>query len=72
MTTTWDPVKLIEAIHNALACAAGETTDERAAYSRSVVQERFTIEAMAGALTRVYSYVHDDDVQHRQELVSPS
>lgn len=72
LTTTWDPVKLIEAIHNALACAAGETTDERAAYSRSVVQERFTIEAMAGALTRVYSYVHDDDVQHRQELVSPS
>jgi glycosyltransferase involved in cell wall biosynthesis len=72
LTTTWDRLKLSEAIHDALACAAAETTGDRAAYSRSVVQERFTVEAMAEALTRVYSDVHYDDVRHRQELASPS
>ena len=61
-----------EAITAALATAAAETTDERAMHSRSVVLERFTVEAMAHALTKVYSDVHRDDVQHRKELVVSS
>ena len=69
LTTTWDPRLLSEAIEHALVCAASEVTDERAAYSRSVVQERFTVESMAHALIKVYSEVHHDDVQHRKELV---
>lgn len=72
LTTTWDSALLSEAISDALATAAAETTDERAAHSRRVVQERFTIEAMAHALTKVYSDVHRDDVQQRKELVLSS
>ncbi|WP_111718871.1 glycosyltransferase [Homoserinimonas sp. OAct 916] len=69
LTTTWDPALLGAAIHDALACAATETTVERAAYSRSIVEERFTVQSMAHALNKVYSDVHLDDVQHRKELV---
>ena len=69
LTTTWDPVLLRNAIRDALDCAAAETSTERAAESRRVVQERFTIEAMAEALTRVYSDVHLDDMHERKELV---
>ncbi|MBC9936000.1 MULTISPECIES: glycosyltransferase [unclassified Leucobacter] len=69
LTTTWDLELLRGAMQDALDCAAEETTAERAAYSRGVVQERFTVEAMAEALTRVYSDVHRDDVAQRRELV---
>ena len=72
LTTTWNTEVFAEAITAALATAAAETTDERAMHSRSVVLERFTVEAMAHALTKVYSDVHRDDVQHRKELVVSS
>ncbi|MET3721770.1 MULTISPECIES: glycosyltransferase [unclassified Arthrobacter] len=70
LTTTWDTALLSEAISVALACAANEVTDARAAYARSVVQDRFTIEAMAHTLTRVYSDVHHNDVELRRELIA--
>ena len=71
LTTTWDTVLLTEAITAALECAADESTEERAAYARSVVQERFTIEAMAHTLSQVYSDVHHSDIELRRELVTP-
>lgn len=70
LTTTWDTALLGAAIADALACAAAETTDQRAAHSRAVVEADFTVQAMARALTRVYSDVHHDDVRLRRELVS--
>ncbi len=69
LTTTWDPALLAESIDEALMCAAGETTDERAQHSRSVIEQRFTIAAMARDLNTIYSNVHHDDVQLRGELV---
>lgn len=70
LTATWDTARLRAAMNEALACAAAETTPERAAYSRRVVEADFTIEAMANALTNVYSTVHHDDVELQRELVS--
>ncbi|MBG0738009.1 glycosyltransferase [Paeniglutamicibacter antarcticus] len=69
LTTTWDTALLRDAVHAALLCAAGETTDNRTVYARNVVQERFTIEAMAHTLTQVYADVHHDDVELRRELI---
>jgi glycosyltransferase involved in cell wall biosynthesis len=69
LTTTWDAALLAESIDEALMCAAGETSGERAEHSRSVIEQRFTIDAMARDLTTIYSNVHHDDVQLRQELV---
>lgn len=69
LTTTWDTALLRKAINAALLCAADETADDRAVYARSIVEERFTIEAMAHTLTRVYSNVHHDDVEFRRELI---
>ena len=70
LTSTWDVVQLRAAIHEALACAAGETGTARAAYSRRVVETNFTIEAMADALLKVYSTVHQDDIELQRELVA--
>ncbi|MGN5732177.1 glycosyltransferase [Arthrobacter psychrochitiniphilus] len=70
LTTTWDTALLAGAINDALVCAANEVTDTRALYSRSVVQDRFTIEAMAHTLNQVYSNVHQNDVQLRRELMA--
>ena len=69
LTTTWDTALLRDAIDSALECAAADATDGRAAYARSVVQERFTIEAMAHTLSQVYSTVHHDDIELRRELI---
>ncbi|MDO5745432.1 MAG: glycosyltransferase [Micrococcaceae bacterium] len=70
LTTTWDTRLLGNSIAEALACAAAETTGERAAYSRSVVEADFTVQAMARALAKVYSDVHHADVELQRELVS--
>lgn len=72
LTTTWEPGLLRDAMLEALDRAAAETSDERAAYSRSVVEQRFTVESMAGALTRVYSDVYNDDLQEQKDLVAAS
>ncbi|MCY0906157.1 glycosyltransferase [Arthrobacter sp. H14-L1] len=69
LTTTWDTALLRDAVNAALMCAADENTDDRAVYARRIVQERFTIEAMAHTLTQVYSDVHHDDVEVRRELM---
>ncbi|MFQ4150255.1 glycosyltransferase [Arthrobacter sp. LAPM80] len=69
LTTTWDTALLGGAIEDALRRAADAGTQERAAYARSVVRDRFTIEAMAHTLTSVYSQVHQDDVELREELI---
>jgi glycosyltransferase involved in cell wall biosynthesis len=68
LTTTWDPTKLREAIGDALDSAAAEHSDERARHSRRVVEERFTVEAMAEALMGVYSGAHHDDMTLKREL----
>ncbi len=70
LTTTWNTTLLRDAIDSALRCAVAEGAQERAAYARSVVQERFTIEAMAHTLNQVYSDVHHDDIELRRELIS--
>ncbi len=70
LTTTWDTSLLGNSITEALACAAAETTEERARYSRAVVEADFTVEAMARALAKVYSDVHHADVELQRELVS--
>ncbi len=69
LTKTWDTALLCEAVNAALLCAADEAADDRAVYARSIVQERFTIEAMAHTLTQVYSNVHHDAVKLRRELM---
>lgn len=69
LTKTWDTALLCEAVNAALLCAADEAADEVAAYARRIVQERFTIEAMAHTLTQVYSNVHHDAVELRRELM---
>lgn len=70
LTTTWDTALLTQAISDGLECAAKEVTNTRAVYSRSVVQDRFTIEAMARTLTQVYCDVHQNDVELRRELMA--
>ncbi len=60
LTQTWDPARLGEAMAEALAAAQAETGDERAQRSRATVAADFTIEAMAEALTGVYTHVRDE------------
>jgi glycosyltransferase involved in cell wall biosynthesis len=69
LTATWDTARLRTAILEALDSAAAETSQERATYSRSVVEADFTVQAMARALARVYSDVHHADVELQRELV---
>ncbi|TAJ46604.1 MAG: glycosyltransferase [Herbiconiux sp.] len=54
LTRTWHESALIDAIDRALATAAEEPTGRRADRSRAVVEESFTIEAMAASLGTVY------------------
>ncbi|GAA4364406.1 glycosyltransferase [Paeniglutamicibacter cryotolerans] len=70
LTRTWDIEMLRMAIIDALTLSETETSDERAAHSRSIVQSDFTIDAMAQALTGVYSEVYRDDLDLRRELIS--
>lgn len=69
LTATWDTARLRTAILEALDSAAAETSQERATYSRSVVEADFTVQAMARALARVYSDVHHADVELQRKLV---
>jgi glycosyltransferase involved in cell wall biosynthesis len=57
LTLTWDVGMLGTAMLDALDITAAETTDERAAHSRSTVEHSFTIQAMAASLAGVYKYV---------------
>ncbi|MDO9397322.1 MAG: glycosyltransferase, partial [Herbiconiux sp.] len=57
LTPTWSTALLAGAMEDALAAVAAETDDARAERSRQVVEEGFTIEAMATALTAVYAEV---------------
>ncbi|QIM18906.1 glycosyltransferase family 4 protein [Leucobacter coleopterorum] len=68
LTSTWVPSKLRDAIGEALDRAADERTDERAQRSRSVVEQGYTVEAMAKALVGVYSGTHHDSMTLQQEL----
>lgn len=70
LTATWDTSRLREAMIEALACAAAETTEERAAASRAVVAADFTVQAMASTLGAVYCRVHSADIELQRELVS--
>ena len=57
LAPTWDVSLLGAAMTEALAIAAAETDDGRAALSRATVAESFTIQAMARALADVYERV---------------
>jgi glycosyltransferase involved in cell wall biosynthesis len=57
LTRTWDETALTAAIERALVAAASESSPDRAARSRSVVERSFTIQAMAASLGRVYDGV---------------
>ncbi len=61
LTHTWDGELLGAAMAAALDAAASERDDERAAWSRAVVERSFTIQAMAEALTGVYGQVRDEE-----------
>ena len=69
LAPTWDVALLREAMGLALETAAAETGDDRAALSRATVQESFTIQAMASALTQVYSDVTQAQVALRDWVV---
>jgi glycosyltransferase involved in cell wall biosynthesis len=60
LTRTWDPDGLAAAVSTALDASLAETSPDRAARSRAVVAERFTVAAMARALTGVYTGVADE------------
>ncbi|WP_440711382.1 glycosyltransferase [Herbiconiux sp. YIM B11900] len=57
LTRTWDREALSASIERALDAAAAETTPDRRARSRAVVENDFTIQAMATSLTGVYRQV---------------
>lgn len=61
LAKTWQVDQLAEAMLSALETSANETTGERAERSRRTVETSFTIEAMASALTTVYSSVHQEE-----------
>jgi glycosyltransferase involved in cell wall biosynthesis len=60
LTRTWDPGQLAAAIADALDAALAERTGERAARSRAVVADRFTVAAMARTLIRAYGGVAEE------------
>jgi glycosyltransferase involved in cell wall biosynthesis len=62
LTRTWDDAALTDAIQLALTAAAAETSPDRAVRSRAVVEQSFTIQAMAAALGRVYEGVQRESV----------
>jgi glycosyltransferase involved in cell wall biosynthesis len=57
LTATNDARQLGAAMAKALATVAHETTPERAQHARDVVEEDFTIQAMAATLADIYSMV---------------
>jgi glycosyltransferase involved in cell wall biosynthesis len=63
LTRTWDDAALTAAIQFALAAAAAETSPDRAIRSRAVVEQSFTIQAMAAALGGVYERVRQESVE---------
>ena len=69
LTPTWSLAKLREAMGSALALAASEGAEERAAQSRETVERSFTIQAMAGALGSVYAGAHESQVALRDWVV---
>ncbi|MGF1647141.1 MAG: glycosyltransferase [Kineosporiaceae bacterium] len=60
LTRTWDADQLAAAVTDALDASQAETTADRAARSRALVAERFTVAAMARTLTSVYGGVADE------------
>jgi len=57
LTSTSDARQLASAMAKALAVVAAETTPDRAAHARQVVEKDFTIQAMASTLADIYSMV---------------
>jgi glycosyltransferase involved in cell wall biosynthesis len=57
LTATNDARQLGAAMSRALAAVARETNQDRARHAREVIEKNFTIQAMAGRLTDVYSGV---------------
>jgi glycosyltransferase involved in cell wall biosynthesis len=66
LTRTWDAGQLGAAMADALAAAASEDDDARAARSRATVEKSFTIQAMARSLATVYENVHIEENQLRE------
>lgn len=69
LATTWDVTLLGSAMAEALDIVAGQDGDERATLSRETVERSFTIQAMAQALSGVYSTVHDAQAELRAWVV---
>ncbi|MDH6180206.1 glycosyltransferase involved in cell wall biosynthesis [Microbacteriaceae bacterium SG_E_30_P1] len=67
LTQTWDAEQLGAAMVTALDLAAAEQTSDRAERSRAVVEESFTIQAMARELSNVYDHVAAAERDHRRE-----
>lgn len=65
LTRTWDLAQLRDSMSIALTASREETTDDRAVRSRATVERSFTIQAMASALSAVYSDVRDDETSLR-------
>jgi glycosyltransferase involved in cell wall biosynthesis len=61
LTQTWDLDLLRSAMVAALDLAAAEIDDDRARFSREVVERSFTIQAMAASLGDVYEQVRDEE-----------
>ncbi|WP_382310110.1 glycosyltransferase [Herbiconiux sp. UC225_62] len=70
LTRTWDAAALTAAIDGALTAAASETTTDRAARSRAVVEKSFTIQAMATALAEVYDGVRRESVDTEWPVIA--
>ena len=69
LTRTWDVGQLRRTLLDALDTAAAEPDGARAERSRATVERDFTIQAMARALTTVYTGVREEERLMRQ-LVS--
>ncbi|MGD8166069.1 glycosyltransferase [Herbiconiux sp. P16] len=70
LTRTWDEAALTTAIDRALATAASETSPDRPARSRAVVEQSFTIQAMATALSRVYDGVRRETADSEWPVIA--
>ncbi len=65
LAPTWDVALLRSAMVEALEASGSETTADRAVLSRRTVEDSFTIQAMARALTTVYQGVRDEESELR-------
>lgn len=65
LAPTWHVDMLASAMMTALSTSISEDDVKRAARSRRTVERSFTIQAMAKALTRVYTRVHDEEAELR-------